>query len=183
MKKQWISLMAVIAILGSVACSNDRTNEDATSNTTTGSTDGTEVAETRTASYVDLNSGKEVEMEVNTRTRVASPKLPESGTVTYYVDPASKDTVEASTGRIVSGAMVKGEDGTWTVDETKVKVDGDELKVKIGEDEKLKVDGEDVKYKNGEDKVKKDGEEYKEKSGDSKIKADGDELKIKSKKQ
>ncbi|MBA9076683.1 MULTISPECIES: hypothetical protein [Rufibacter] len=61
----------------------------------------------------------------------------------------------------------------------KMKVDGDEAKIKAG-DTKIKRDGDEFKYESGDTKLKRDGDEVKYKSGDTKIKKDGNESKIKT---
>ena len=82
--------------------------------------------------------------------------------VDFYVDINTQDTFYGNSGQVVNNALIHGDDGSWKVDETKIKIDGDEMKMK-----------------NGDDKIKIAGDEYKEKTGDTKVKVDGDESKVK----
>lgn len=66
-----------------------------------------------------------------------------------------------------------------TADDNKLKIDGDEAKLKVG-DSKAKIDGDEAKLKSGDVKKKRDGDESKVKAGDTKIKRDGNEAKMKS---
>ncbi|GAA4313236.1 hypothetical protein GCM10023183_32760 [Nibribacter koreensis] len=61
----------------------------------------------------------------------------------------------------------------------KMKLDGDEAKVKAG-DTKMKREGDEAKMKVGDAKLKHDGDETKIKAGDTKIKKDGNETKVKT---
>ncbi|MGV3540165.1 MAG: hypothetical protein ACO1OQ_10150 [Rufibacter sp.] len=62
---------------------------------------------------------------------------------------------------------------------SKLKVEGDESKIKAG-DAKIKRDGDEFKYESGDTKLKREGDEMKYKSGDTKIKKEGNEAKYKS---
>lgn len=187
MKKQWFPLFTVIALLGAVACNSNNTNSDANADSTSVSSEKTSagdnnaaVGEMKTGSYVDLGSGKDVELNVDTRSRAAKP-VDESIVVTYYVDPSNNDTIEASSGRIVNGALLHV-NGNWSVDESKIKYDEDgSYKEKSG-DTKFKVDDDgDVKYKDGDNKMKYDADDdkYKEKTPDGKVKVKDGKTKIK----
>lgn len=177
MKKQWMIIASAILVTGAVACNSDNTTDtDATLTTTETPADDNYT----TGSYVDLNTGNTVEMRVHKDTRVATPTKPGSGTVTYYVNPATSDTIEASTGRIVSGALVHNND-SWTVDETKIKIDSDGSYKEKTEDSKYKVDADgSEKYKDGDVKIKKDEDGLKIKTDDKKIKVKDGEMKIKN---
>lgn len=96
-----------------------------------------------------------------------------------FVDVSTGDTLYGPSGQIVNNAVIQQE-GTWKLDETKIKRDGDKIKVKSGED-KLKIDDEETKVKTGDSKVKTDADdpEAKIKTPDSKTKVEEDETKVK----
>ena len=101
--------------------------------------------------YVNLVSGDRVDLEKDPKTgQMVDSKTHEP--VHIYVDTKTHDTIYGETGRVISGHVVKTEDG-------KYKWDGeDEYKVKYG-DYKKKVDGDEVKIKDGDKKIKiEDGE-------------------------
>lgn len=169
-------IASAILVTGAVACNSDTTTEsDATLTTTETPVDDNYT----TGSYVDLNSGNTVELKVNKETRVATPAAEGGATVTYYVNPSTSDTIEASTGRIVSGALVH-KDNSWMVDETKIKMDSDGSYKEKTEDSKYKVDADgSEKYKDGDVKIKKDEDGMKIKTDDKKIKVKDGEIKVK----
>ena len=67
------------------------------------------------------------------------------------------------TGLVANNALIHGDDGSWSVDETKIKMEDDELKIK-----------------NGDNKMKVEDDEYKSKTGDTKVKVEDDEAKVKN---
>jgi RNase P/RNase MRP subunit p29 len=52
-------------------------------------------------------------------------------------------------------------DGKWMLDETKVKRDGDKIKIKYEDGTKIKIDGEEMKLKDEDGKIKIDGDSIK----------------------
>jgi hypothetical protein len=74
------------------------------------------------------------------------------------------DTIHGATGLVVNGLLLKAKDGTYKLDDAKVKIDGDEMKIKY-------ADGRKVKWENGKVKVKEWG---------TKAKAKGDKEKLKN---
>jgi hypothetical protein len=122
---------------------------------------------------MDLSSGKTFQIDrdeatssyVNRETR--QPVL-------YYVNVATNDTFDRS-GRWVNGALSRMDDGTYTIDEsrlkTKIDEDGD-VKIKDGDDSKTKIDGNEAeaKIKTDGSKEKLDGNKYKKKTDTSKVK-------------
>lgn len=122
--------------------------------------------------YVDLNTGKTVELE----------KDPESGVmintatnkpVAFYVDTKTNDTINGKTGKVVNGHIRRQSDGVYVYD-TDVDIheehEGDysakrdkEYKVKEGDYKKeVEKDG-DITIKDGDKKIKIDGETGKRK--------------------
>ena len=171
-------LLAAAMSSALVACNNDRTADtdtDVTADTemTAGTT---EDAFVEPGTYVDLNTGKEVYIVRDESTGYATDSIAKVP-VEFYVNTSTNDTL-FRTGQVVNHMLVQ-EDGKWKLDETKVKVDGDEIKIKDG-DSKLKIDGDESKMKDGDYKKKVDGDETKIKDGDSKTKIEDGEVKTKN---
>lgn len=80
--------------------------------------------------------------------------------VLFYVDLETKDTINGKTGEVVNNAIIRTEDGTYILDETKIKVADTEITIPSG-DVKIKVDGDEMKIKTDEKKIKIDGNEKK----------------------
>jgi hypothetical protein len=116
--------------------------------------------------YLDLNSGKRVELEKDAESGLMVKKDSREP-VEIYVDTETNDTIYGRTGEVINGSIVKAEDGKYKYDDgskTKMDEDGD-YKVKA-DDYKKKVDEDgDVKIKNGDTKTKIDGE-----TGERKVK-------------
>lgn len=182
MKKFFLPMIVGVSVLSFASCDSGTTSETNTDSlSTTESSAATETpASTASldlnASYMDLSTGKTFSIDrdqasgsyVNKETR--QPVL-------YYVNVATNDTFDQS-GRWVNGALTRLENGTYEVDEsrlkTKVDEDGD-IKVKDGDDTKMKIDGneEEAKLKTDGSKEKVDGDKYKKKTDTSKTKIKG----------
>lgn len=171
MKKNLVSFVGVLSVLGFMACNS---NNDSTTTTDSASTT-TETATTNEASgrsYVNLSTGSSVKIKKDSVSGYAVNEETNEP-VSYYIDISTNDTFDRS-GRIVNNALIKGADGSYTVDESRVKVktqgDGD-VKMK-DEDSKVKLDadGNNTKVKTNDYKMKSDEEETKIKSDTGKIK-------------
>lgn len=178
MKTTALKILGVILLPAFVACnnsSNDNANADSTATDSTG-------MQTSEASYVDLSTGEPVTIVRDTEKGYyvySDTKEPVKDDF-FYVDVNTRDTLYGKTGVVVNNAMIKSDAGSWSLNESMVERDGEEIKIKTA-DGKLKIDGEEMKYKEGEEtKVKVDGEETKTKTGDSKTKTDGAESKTKT---
>ena len=160
-----------------MACNNDGTtaNNDSTADMDMSTTAGTE-AQVEPGTYVDLTTGKEVYIIRDEETGYATDSIAKVP-VEFYVNTSTRDTI-FRTGMVVNNLIVE-EDGKWKLDETKVKIDGDEIKIKDG-DSKVKIDGEESKVKDGDYKKKVDGDDVKIKDGDSKTKIEDGEVKQKN---
>jgi hypothetical protein len=156
-----------------MACNNDVKSDDAATDAdmTTTSTS----AQVEPGTYVDLNTGKEVYIIRDESTGYATDSVAKVP-VDLYVNTSTNDTLYR-TGQVVNHMLVQ-EEGKWKIDETKVKIDGDEIKIKDG-DSKTKIDGEESKVKDGDYKKKTDGDDVKIKDGDSKTKIEDGEVKTK----
>ncbi|HSN65200.1 MAG TPA: hypothetical protein VLS94_01110 [Fusibacter sp.] len=159
-----------------MACNNDRTADDSTAADMEMTTTSGAESQVEPGTYVDLTTGKEVYIIKDESTGYATDSIAKVP-VDFYINTTTNDTLYR-TGMVVNNMLIE-EDGKWKLDETKVKIDGDEIKIKDG-DSKLKIDGEDSKEKDGDYKKKVDGDEVKIKDGDSKIKIEDGEVKKKN---
>ena len=127
--------------------------------------------------YVDLNTGDSIMVIADPETGYAINS--ETRKPVYLYVNNQKDTI-FTTGIVVNDKLIASEGGYYEVDETKVKVDDEDVKIKYA-DYKKKVDGDDYKIKDGDYKLKVEGDgDVKIKDGDykKKISEDGD-VKIK----
>ncbi|MDP2337351.1 MAG: hypothetical protein Q8N05_13065 [Bacteroidota bacterium] len=155
--KTSFKLMSAAFLLALVSCNN-----------------GTKV---EPGTYVDLNTGDSIMVIADPETGYAINSETRKPVYLYVND--KKDTI-FTTGIIVNDKLITSEGGYYEVDETKVKVDDEEVKIKYA-DYKKKVDGDDYKIKDGDYKLKVEGDgDVKIKDGDykKKISEDGD-VKIK----
>jgi hypothetical protein len=151
--------------------------------------------------FLNLATGKEVQIEKNGKGEMVNAKTGKP--VLLYTDTDRRDTFYGLTGKKVNGQLQQLDKGIYVYNDgdTKVKIDGDEYKIKHGDSkEKWDADGDEYKYKDGDVKVKIDSDDDKQKSegyskkvdedgdikieqGDKKIKIDGEtgERKVKEK--
>jgi hypothetical protein len=170
-------LSAAVAI-ALTACNNKSADSSADADSSSVNTDGytkATYAEITPGKYVNLTTGKEIYVIKNEESGYAIDSIANIP-IEFYINPTTHDTLY-KTGLVVNNLLVQ-EDGMWKLDERKVKIDGDEIKIKDG-DFKLKVDGEESKVKDGDSKTKVDGDESKVKDGDYKEKVDGEDVKVK----
>jgi len=170
-------LLGTTMTVALMACNNEGTtaDNDSATNTDIATADAT-LARVEPGTYVDLNTGKEVYIVRDEETGYATDSIAKVP-VEFYVNTTTRDTI-FRTGQVVNNLLVE-EEGKWKLDETKVKIDGDEIKIKDG-DSKVKIDGDDSKVKDGDYKKKVDGDETKIKDGDSKTKIEDGEVKQKN---
>jgi len=169
--------IAVITALSSCNSKNQQsTNADSVNSAATAATDRT------STSYVSLNAAS------NGSSTIVKDTTDAGGYVysdTYkpidddilFVDVSTGDTLYGPSGIIVNNSLIE-EEGKWKLDETKIKRDGDKIKIKSGDD-KLKLDDDEMKMKTGDSKMKTDDDEAKLKTPDSKTKVEDDETKVK----
>jgi hypothetical protein len=110
------------------------------------------------ARYIDLNTGKEVEL-VKDETSGLMVNKETKQPVEIYVDTKNNDTIYGKTGKVINGEVRKSDGNVYVWSgayeykngDMKVEVEKDgDIKIKDG-DSKIKIDGE-----TGEKKVKKD---------------------------
>ena len=120
--------------------------------------------QTNNSKYVDLKTGQPVDLYYDSKKK----KTYSAGNdepVDLYVNVATGDTIYGEGRYVVNNYIVKTEDGKYKLDDKKVKIDGDEIKIKEG-NKKFKMSADEMKIKDGDT--------------DAKIKTDADESKIKT---
>jgi lipopolysaccharide export system protein LptA len=181
MKKLFLSFTAM-ALLGFAACNSESSKDETAMDSTTATADGNIAANTTTTrtfdgTYTDLSTGRSVQV----RRDEANGYMVDAATgqpIEFFVDMSTRDTFYGKTGTVVNNAIL-ADHGTYKLDESKVKWEGDELKIKYADGSKEKVDGDEYKYKDGDSKMKVDGDEAKYKDENVKVKVEGDEVKVK----
>jgi hypothetical protein len=152
MKKLVKILSLALISTAVVSCSNNKGGEDHTD--TTMISESTEMTSTSAqvvpGSYTELNTGKTVYIIADPETGWAIDSITRVP-VEFYID-RSGDTLFQS-GLVVNNALVKTE-GRWTLDEAKIKRDGNDIKIKYPDGSKIKTDDEDLKIKTDEAKIK-----------------------------
>jgi hypothetical protein len=153
----------------STAAMNSATSSEPSSMTTTST-----VNINPDVSYVDLKSGKQVKLRVDTVTHYVV-NVETSQPVDYYIDPSSSDTFDMS-GVNVSNALIRSSGGVYTTDVSRLKIktqsDGD-IKTKDEAGNKMKVEqgSDEIKMKGKDGKEKIDGDKYKSKTDTGKTKS------------
>ena len=107
--------------------------------------------------YVDPNTGAPVDLYYNAHEKMTYNRETDKP-VQFYVNTNTGDTVYGRGRYVVNGYIIRGEDGLFRLDDAKVEVDDDEIKIK-GENGKLKIDDDEIKYKDDDVKIKKESGE------------------------
>ncbi len=137
-----------------VACSNKNAEDGATDSTMM--SESSEMTTTSTAqvvpgNYTNLSTGKTVYIVADPTTGWAVDSITRVP-VEFYIDTTG-DTL-FQTGVVVNNAIMKT-DGKWVLDETKIKRDGDDIKIKNEDGSKVKMEADgDMKTKSADGKVK-----------------------------
>lgn len=159
--KNLLKILSFAVISITVAACNNKNAEDGTTDTTMMS-ESTETTTTSTAAvvpgtYKDLTTGKTIYIVADPATGWAVDSISKVP-VEFYIDNAG-DTL-FQTGLVVNHAIMKA-DGKWMLDETKIKRDGDDIKIKYSDGSKVKIDGEEAKIKTDDGKIKVDDDTVK----------------------
>lgn len=193
MKINSLKVILIAAIPMVFACNTKTTSssESDSTSTETASSDGTSTSGSG-ASYVSLNSGSGSGSSGSSSTQIIRDTTSGGGYIyadtrkpieadLLFVDVSSGDTLYGPSGDIVNNALIQ-DNGTWKLDEAKIKRDGNKIKVKSGDD-KMKMDEDEMKMKTGDSKMKVDvNDDSKLKTPDSKTKVDDDgDTKVKPK--
>ena len=170
---------ASILFLGVSACNNQK---DASADATEATSNNQEMVvvekpAVKSGKYINLSTGQDVYIISDSISGVAIDSLSRSP-IQFYYDPITLDTLYAN-GLIVNNMLINDGDGKYRLDDTKIKIDGDEIKIKNG-DSKIKIDGDDMKIKDENGKIKiDDNEEFKSKDANGKVKIDEKGMKVK----
>ena len=132
---------------------------------------------TANSKYVDLKTGQPVDLYYNSKKKKTYSETTNEP-VDLYVNVATGDTIYGQGRYVVNNYIVKTEDGTYKLDNKKIKIDGDDIKIKDG-DKKLKMEDGEIKIKDGDEKYKADADESKLKTEDMKTKTEDGEKKTK----
>ena len=158
MKNTKTILSAVIISAAFMGCNSNQKNDMAGDTTMTTESEYTQTeVKVVPGNYTNLNTGKTVYIIMDPQTGWAIDSI-ERVPVEFYTNNAG-DTL-FQTGLVVNNAIMQA-DGKWMLDETKVKRDGDKIKIKFPDGDKIKIDGEDMKIKDEAGKVKIDGDSVK----------------------
>ena len=175
MIKQVLTIAGGVLILAS--CQEANNTNDVNTDSVATEQPAVDNTQTNNTKYVDLNSGQPVDLYYDSKkkkTYSASNDQP----VALYVNVATGDTVYGEGRYVVNNYIVKTEDGKYKLDNRKIKIDGDEIKIKEG-DKKFKIEEGEMKIKDGDTKLKADADESKMKTEDMKTKTEDGETKIK----
>jgi hypothetical protein len=132
-------------------------------------------SDTASYSYIDLRTGQPVDLYYspkNNRTYSMVTNEP----VDYYVNLATGDTVYGRGRYIVNNYLVRSADGMYNLDDKRIKMDKNDIKMKDGT-MKLKMDKGKMKMKDADGKWKMDKDNSKMKTGDMKMKTDSSKMK------
>jgi|GEM_PF-2275828 len=188
-------LLSVTLALGTAclaACdsgTDTTTTNDSTAtvvtNETSGSTDQTITMSanpplSETDTYLDLKTGKTFKVRKDSQSGIYVGENMEP--LDIYVNTNTRDTFSGPEGLLVNNALIFS-NGAYTVDELKVKRNGEGYKAKSEDGEyKEKSNENEYKLKDGSVKVKANENEYKYKDKDAgvKVKSNENETKIKT---
>lgn len=110
------------------------------------------------ARYENLETGEKVNIIKDANTGEAIDSISKKP-ILFYVDLDTKDTIYGKTGVVVNNKIVKTVEGTYEMVKSDVENEIDELKAEG--DVKIKVDGDETKIKTEDKKIKIDGDETK----------------------
>jgi hypothetical protein len=153
-----------------VAAQTDTTKRTDTTRRTDTVQPHTEAQIKQDYTIIDLSTNAPIDIyydSVTYRTINRTTTLP----VEFYVIN-SVDTVHGPTGLVVNGMLIKAADGKYMLNDGFVKIDGDEIKMKM-------TDGRKVKWEKGKMKVKEFGEKRKYKTEKDKMKNEWGKVKWK----
>jgi hypothetical protein len=127
--------------------------------------------------YIDLRTGQPVDLYYSPRTN-RTYSIVTNEPVDYYVNTVTGDTVYGRGRYIINNYLVRSADGMYSLDDKRIKMDKDDIKMKEG-NMKLKMDKGKMKMKDADGKWKMDKDNSKMKTGDMKMKTDSSKMKNK----
>jgi hypothetical protein len=131
-----------------------------------------------TSRYTDLSTGQPVDLYYDPKTRRTYSSMTNEP-VDFYVDMSTGDTIYGRGRYVVNNYIVRSADNAYRLDEGKVKIDKNEIKIKDGS-KKWKMDKSSMKIKDGNMKGKADSTGAKMKGDDMKRKMDDGRIKTKN---
>ena len=157
------SIFASFILLGAaftVGCNNsdNKTVENDSTLQNEQTTETSRTSQVVPGEYVNLNTGEKVNIISDPVTGIAIDQSTQQPVELYY-NPSTNDTLYQS-GMKVNSLLIKEREGKYRLDDTKIKIDGDEIKIK-DDSSKIKIDGDEMKIKSSDGKVKVDGDEVK----------------------
>jgi hypothetical protein len=180
--KQVLAVTGSALIIMSCQNSNDtkRIESEADSTMTTDQpvNDNSNMNTEASNQYVDLKTGQSTDLYYDNDKKMTYSSV-NNEPVDLYVNVTTGDTVYGRGRYIVNNYVVKTPEGTYKLDDSKVKVTKDGIKIKDG-DKKLKIEDGELKVKDGDKKYKADADEEKLKTDDGKMKSEDEDSKIKT---
>ena len=159
--KNSLKFLSAAMISATLLACNSKPEDGVTTDTISMESTSTMSTETEArvvpGSYTNLNTGKIVYIVSDPQTGWAIDSITRVPIEFYTND--SGDTL-FQTGLVVNQAVMQS-DGKWMLDETKIKRDGDQIKIKYEDGSKVKMDGDELKIKGEEGKIKVDGDSTK----------------------
>ncbi|THU41634.1 hypothetical protein FAM09_05925 [Niastella caeni] len=174
-------LKQLLAITGSAliiaSCQDANNQSDVTTDSATAEQPLADTTPKSNTQYVDLKTGQPADLYYNSKKKRTYSETTNEP-VDLYVNVVTGDTIYGQGRYVVNGYIVKTADGTYKLDDKKIKIDGDEIKIKEG-DKKFKMEEGEMKIKDGDEKMKTDGDESKIKTEDMKSKTEDGQTKTK----
>ena len=156
--KNSLKLLTAAMLSATLLACNSKSGDGVSTDTTSMESSSTMSTETEArvipGSYTNLNTGKIVYIISDPQTGWAIDSITRVP-IEFYTN-VSGDTL-FQTGLVVNQAVMKSE-GKWMLDETKIKRDGDQIKIKYEDGSKVKMDDDELKIKGEEGKIKVDGD-------------------------
>ena len=131
-------------------------------------------SDTASNQYIDLRTGQPVDLYYSPKYN-RTYSIITNEPIDYYVNIATGDTVYGRGRYIVNNYLVRTPEGMYRLDDKRIKMDKNDIKMKDG-NMKLKMDKGKMKTKDADGKMKMDKDDSKMKTGDMKMK---DSTKIK----
>ena len=177
--KQFLAITGSAIVIASCQETNKQENiaSDSMATREPVTDNGNAGTEASTARYVDLKSNQPADLYYDSKkkkTYSANTNEP----VDLYVNIATGDTIYGRGRYVVNNYIVKTPDGTYKLDDSKLKVSDEGIKLK-SDDQKLKMDESEMKIKDEDEKYKSEGTEEKMKNEKVKIKSEDGKVKMK----
>lgn len=188
MKMKLFVLGGMFFLLYTTGCNNGETTTTIDSTTiSTGSsqTSGEDATASQnirvqldpSVSYVDLKTGKPVNLRVDTVTKYIVNEV-SNEPVMYYINPTTNDTFDRR-GRLVNRALVKSDDGDYIIDESRITITSSDNSNMTTDDTATTLTSEPT-TPSGNSKTKIKDDKFKQQTDTTEIKIKGDKIKVKT---